>query len=147
MTELRYVTRLVVAELNLRKLCSAGLSLCLKKLDKWLRTINSNILEKLFKIGMGLYFLTLVLSPFLNTGTTAVCFHKDGKVALVTLRLNICVNSGISTSKQPLIVKDGIPSSTTHLGLRRLIALITSAAEIRAVGKKSEALRSEGIMD
>jgi hypothetical protein len=45
-------------------------------------------------------------------------------------------------------MKDGIPSSPTHLeGLRRLIALFTSAAEIRAVGKKSEAIRSEGIID
>jgi hypothetical protein len=77
----------------------------------------------------------------LETGTTAVCFHKDGKVALVTLRLNICVNRGINTSKQPLIMKDGIPSSPTHLeGLRHLIALLTSATEIGAVGKKSEGI-------
>jgi hypothetical protein len=62
-----------------------------------------------------------VLLPFLKTGTTAVCFHKDGKVTLVTQRLNICVNSDINTSEQPLIMKDGIPSSATHLeGLRLL---------------------------
>jgi hypothetical protein len=85
---------------------------------------------------------------FLKTGATAVCFHKDGKVALVTLSLNIRVNSGINTSEQPLIMKDGIASSPTHLeSLRRLIALLTSAAEIGAVGKTSEAIISDGIID
>jgi hypothetical protein len=45
-------------------------------------------------------------------------------------------------------MKDGMPSSPTHLeGLRRLIALLTSDAEIGAVGKTSEAIRSEGIKD
>jgi hypothetical protein len=69
-------------------------------------------------------------------------------VTLVTQRLNVCVNSGINTSEQPLIMKDGMPSSPTHLeGLRHLIDLLTSAAEIGAVGKKSEAVRSEGIKD
>jgi hypothetical protein len=81
----------------------------------------------------------MLLSPFLNTGTTAVCFHKDGKVPLVTLRVRILVNKGIKISDQPLI--NGIPPNLTHLeGLRRLIALLTSAAEIGAVGKKSEIL-------
>jgi hypothetical protein len=84
----------------------------------------------------------------LNTGTTAVCFHKEGKVALVTLRLNISVNSGVNTSEQPLIMKDGFPSSPTHLkGLSRLRALLTSAAEIGGVGKKSEAIRLEREID
>jgi hypothetical protein len=32
-------------------------------------------------------------------------------------------------------------------GLRRLIALLTSAAEIRAVGKKSEVTAFEGVTD
>jgi hypothetical protein len=31
----------------------------------------------------------------LNTGTTAVCFHKDENVSLATLRLNMYVNNGI----------------------------------------------------
>jgi hypothetical protein len=88
-----------------------------------------------------------VLLPFLETGTTAVCFHKHGKVVLDTLRLNIWADSGVNTSEQPLIVKDGIPSSPTHVGLRCLIALLTSAAEIGAVGKKPEATWSEGIID
>jgi hypothetical protein len=45
-------------------------------------------------------------------------------------------------------MKDGIPLSPLYLeGLRRLIALLTSAAEIGAVGKKSEVIRSEGIKD
>jgi hypothetical protein len=45
-------------------------------------------------------------------------------------------------------MKDGMPSSPTHLdGLRGLIALLTSAAEIGAMGKKSEAIRSERITD
>jgi hypothetical protein len=80
----------------------------------------------------------------LNAGTRAVCFHKEGKVALVTIKLK--VNSGVNTSEQPLIMKAGIPSSPTHLeGLSRLIALLTSAAEIEAVGKKSEAIRLEEI--
>jgi hypothetical protein len=35
-------------------------------------------------------------------------------------------------------MNDGIPSSPTHLeGLRRLIALLTSAAEMEAVGKRN----------
>jgi hypothetical protein len=39
---------------------------------------------------------------------------------------------------EPLITKHGIPSNPTHLeGLRRLIALRTSAAEIGVVGKTS----------
>jgi hypothetical protein len=38
-------------------------------------------------------------------------------------------------------MKDGIPSNPKHLEcLRRLTALLTSAAEIGAVGKKSEAI-------
>jgi hypothetical protein len=82
----------------------------------------------------------------LKTGTTAISFHKLGKVSHVTLRLNICVNSGINTSEQPLIMKGGIPSSPTHLeGVRRLMALLASVAEIGAVGKTSEAIRSDGI--
>jgi hypothetical protein len=37
------------------------------------------------------------------------------------------VNSGVNTPEQPLIMKEGIPSSPTHLeGLSRLIALLTS---------------------
>jgi hypothetical protein len=45
-------------------------------------------------------------------------------------------------------MKEGIPSSQTHLeGLSRLIALLTSAAKIGAVGKKSEAIRLEGVID
>jgi hypothetical protein len=48
------------------------------------------------------------LLPFLNTGTTAVCFHEDGKVSLAMLRLNIYVNNGIKMSEQPLIIKDTI---------------------------------------
>jgi hypothetical protein len=72
-----------------------------------------------------------VLPSSLKTGITAVCFHKDGKVALLTLRLNICVNSVINTTEQPLIMKDGIPISPTHLErLNSLKALLTSAAEI-----------------
>jgi hypothetical protein len=82
----------------------------------------------------------------LNTVTKAVCFHEDGKVALVTLRLNIRVNSRINIP-EPLMMKDRIPSSATHLeGLRRLIALLISA-EIGAVGKLSKAIRSYGIID
>jgi hypothetical protein len=72
-----------------------------------------------------------VLSTFLKPGTTAVCFHKDGKVAVVKVRLNTSVNSGINTCEQSLIMKDGIPSSPTHLeALGRLKALLTSAAKI-----------------
>jgi hypothetical protein len=38
-------------------------------------------------------------------------------------------------------MKDGIPFSLTHLeGLRSLIALLTSAAEIGVVGKKYEVI-------
>jgi hypothetical protein len=48
--------------------------------------------------------------PFLNTGTTAVCFHNDGNVTLVKLRLKIKVNKGVKISEQPLISKDVIPS-------------------------------------
>jgi hypothetical protein len=60
----------------------------------------------------------------------------------------VCVNSGIITSEQPLIMKDGMPSSPTHLeGLRRSVALLTSAAQIGTMGKKSEAIRSERITD
>jgi hypothetical protein len=78
--------------------------------------------------------LTTVLLPFLNTGTTAVCFHKDGKVSLATLRLKIFVNSGIKMSEQPLIMNGEIPSKPEHLDcLRRITALLTSAAEIDAV--------------
>jgi hypothetical protein len=51
--------------------------------------MNSNILEKLLRIEVGLFLLTVVLLPFLNTGMTAVCFHKEGKVALVKLTLKI----------------------------------------------------------
>jgi hypothetical protein len=76
------------------------------------------------------------------------CFHKDGMVTPVTLRLKIYVNKGIKISEPPLIVKDGIPSNPTQLeGLRRFIALLTSAAEIGAVGNKSEVTVSEGVMD
>jgi hypothetical protein len=83
--------------------------------------------------------LTEVLSPFLNNGTTAVCFQKNGKVTLVTMRLKIQVNKGNKVSEQPLIMNDGIPSNPTYLeGLRRLTALLTSAAEITAVSKKSD---------
>jgi hypothetical protein len=72
----------------------------------------------------------------LHTGTTAVCFRKDGKVSLATLRLKMYVNNGIKMSEQPLIINDGIRSIPTHLdGVRRFIALLTSAAEIGAVGK------------
>jgi hypothetical protein len=73
----------------------------------------------------------------LKTGTTAVSFHKDKNVSLDTLRLNMYVSNGIKTSEQPLMINDGIPSKPTHLdGFRRFIALLTSAAETGAVGKK-----------
>jgi hypothetical protein len=45
-------------------------------------------------------------------------------------------------------MNDGIPSNPTHLeGLRRLIALLTSAAEIGAVGNKSVIIGSERVAD
>jgi hypothetical protein len=45
-------------------------------------------------------------------------------------------------------MNEGIPSSPTHSeGLSRLIALLTSTAEIGAVGKNSEAIRLEGLID
>jgi hypothetical protein len=45
-------------------------------------------------------------------------------------------------------MKEGILSSPTHLeGLSRLIALLTSAAELGAADKKSEAIRLEGVID
>jgi hypothetical protein len=44
----------------------------------------------------------------LNTGTTAVCFHKDGKVSLATLRLKTYVNNGNKMSEKPKIIKDAI---------------------------------------
>jgi hypothetical protein len=75
---------------------------------------------------------------FWITGTTAVCFHKDGRDSLATLRLKTYVNSGMKLSQQHLIINDGIQSKPTHLdGLRRFIALLTSATEIGAIGEKS----------
>jgi hypothetical protein len=72
---------------------------------------------------------------FFNAGTTAVSFHKDGKVPFPSLRLKIYVNNGIRMSEQPLIIHDEMPSKPTHLdGLRRFIAPLTSGAEMRAVG-------------
>jgi hypothetical protein len=47
--------------------------------------------------------LAIALLPFLNTGTTALSFHKDGKVSLAMLRLKIYVNNGIKMS-EPLII-------------------------------------------
>jgi hypothetical protein len=45
-------------------------------------------------------------------------------------------------------MNDGIPSSPTHLeGLRGLIALLTSPAEIGIVGKKSDIIGSERVTD
>jgi hypothetical protein len=45
-------------------------------------------------------------------------------------------------------MRDGILSTPMHLeDLRRLIALLISAAEIGAVGKKSDAIKSEAIID
>jgi hypothetical protein len=92
----------------------------------------------------------LVLSRIscLNTGRTAVCFHKNGKVTLVKLRWKIWVNIGIKISEQPLIIKAEIPSNTKHLqGIRRLLALLTSTAEMEVVGKKSDVTGSEWVTD
>jgi hypothetical protein len=95
-------------------------------------------------------------SVITNNGTVAFfkhwnnnsCFHNDGKVALVKLRLKIQLNKGVKISEQTLITKNGIPSNPTHLeGLGRLVALLTSAAEIGAVGKKSEVTVSVGVTD
>jgi hypothetical protein len=73
----------------------------------------------------------------LKTGT-AVCFHKDGKVSLATLRLKLYVNNGIKVTEQHLLINNGMPSIPTHLDdLRRFIALLTSAAEIGAVSKEN----------
>jgi hypothetical protein len=49
-----------------------------------------NILERLFRIETGISDNTahLLLQVF-KTGTAAVCFHKDGKVALATNSENI----------------------------------------------------------
>lgn len=55
--------------------------------------------------------ITIVLLPFFNTGTTAICFYKDGKVLCAILRLKIYVNNGIKMSEQSLILKDGMPSN------------------------------------
>jgi hypothetical protein len=82
--------------------------------------------------------LTITLLPFLKTGTTAVSFHKDGNVSLDTLRLNMYASNGIKISEQPIMINDGISSKPTQLeGFRRFIALLTSAAETGAIGKKS----------
>jgi hypothetical protein len=41
------------------------------------------------------------------------------------------VNNEVKVSEQPLIINYGIPSKQTHLGgLRRFIALLTSAADM-----------------
>jgi ABC-type tungstate transport system substrate-binding protein len=45
------------------------------------------------------------------------------------------------------MINDGIPSKPTHLeGFRRFIALLTSAGEIGAVGKKSVMTGCEAVM-
>jgi hypothetical protein len=45
-------------------------------------------------------------------------------------------------------MNDGIPTNPTHLeGLRRLIALLIPAAEIRAMGNKCEVTVLEGVTD
>jgi hypothetical protein len=74
----------------------------------------------------------------LNAGTAAVCFHKDEKVSLATLRLKIYINYGVKIFEQPFIINDGIPFKLTHLdGLRHFTALLTTAAEIGAAGETS----------
>jgi hypothetical protein len=44
-----------------------------------------------------------VLLPFLNTGTRAACFHKDGIVSLVTLKLK--VREEMKIRELPLSIK------------------------------------------
>jgi hypothetical protein len=44
-------------------------------------------------------------------------------------------------------MRDGILSIPMHLDLRSLIALFISAAEIGAVGKRSDAITSKAIID
>jgi hypothetical protein len=56
-------------------------------------TITSTILQRFLKI---------------VTTTTTVCFHRDGNVSLVALRLKIQVSKGTNILKRPLIIKDGI---------------------------------------
>jgi hypothetical protein len=51
----------------------------------------------------------------LYTGTVAVSFQKNGKVILVSLRLEIYVNKGTKVSEQLLIINSGIPFNPTHL--------------------------------
>jgi hypothetical protein len=85
--------------------------------------------------------LKLVLSPFFENWNNRVCFHEDRTVALATLRLKIRFNNGINVFEHPLTMNDGIPSCPTHLeGLWSLTVLLTSAAEIGAVDKMSEAI-------
>jgi hypothetical protein len=72
----------------------------------------------------------MVLLPFFKHRDDSSLFPQRREVTLVKLRLEIKVNKGVKISEQPLITNDGIPSKPTHLeGLRRLIALLTSAAE------------------
>jgi hypothetical protein len=57
------------------------------------------------------------------------------------------VRNGIKLRKYPLVIKDGIPSVSTHLErLKRFIALLTSTAEIGSVSKKSEVTEWEEVM-
>jgi hypothetical protein len=56
---------------------------------KRIKSILKNTKESSHKKIGKTKFLTTLLLPFLNAGKTVVCFHKDGKVSLATLRLKI----------------------------------------------------------
>jgi len=71
--------------------------------------------------------------------TKEACFQRVRKIHCDKLRLNINLRTGIKTSKQPFMMKAGMPSSPTDFDCRRrLVALRTSESETEALGRESD---------
>jgi hypothetical protein len=82
--------------------------------------------------------------PFLKIGTTAACFHNEVNFPVNKMRLKMWLKRGVNISEQPFVIKLGISSGPTHFAeRRRLMARLTSEAEIYGIFRKSEQVRSE----
>jgi len=73
---------------------------------------------------IGLQLFTMAVFPSLKMRTMAACFQRVRKVRCDWLRINVNLRTGIKTSKQPFMMKVGMPSSPADFDAhRRLVTL------------------------
>ena len=106
---------------------SDSILLAVRYLYTFMGTVFSKTLEMLFRKLIGLWFVSLSFSSFLNSGMMRASFNLEWKFPLVGDLLIKYLNGCIYTAMQDFMIFVGIPPGTDNdFGLSLAIASISS---------------------